>query len=95
LGAWYGSCSQTTLTCSKSHAALFLPIRIVPCSQIENRDFAGPDADHGLIPVAPAARLDIGTIDAAVAGQQVPRNDVQRCAVFFISSRRGAGFECF
>lgn len=53
-------------------------------AQIKNRDFAGPDTDHVLISVAPAARLDIGAVDAAVAGRQIPLNAVQHCARFQI-----------
>ena len=53
-------------------------------SYIENRDFAGPDTDHSLIPVAPAARLDVGAVDAAVTSQQIPLNDIQNSARFQI-----------
>lgn len=53
-------------------------------AQIKNRDFAGPDTDHGLISVAPAARLDIGAVDAAVAGRQIPLNVIQHRARFQI-----------
>ena len=43
-----------------------------------------PDQDHRLVFHSPAARLDVGAVDAAVAGQQVPLNDVEDSARFQI-----------
>ena len=59
--------------------ALFLKIRMLS-GLLTDRDLAGPDQDHRLVFRSPAACLDVGAVDTAVAGEQVPLNDVEHGA---------------